>query len=688
MTHTLLIANRGEIACRILRTVGDAKTWRTVAIHTADEADALHVRMADEAREVPSYLDIEAVVAAAVDAGATLVHPGYGFLSERAAFARAVAAAGLALVGPSAEVMDLMGDKAAARRVAEQAGVPVVPAYGVDADPTSFDYPVLVKAAAGGGGKGMRIVASAAELPDALAAAAREAASAFGDDRLLIEKYVERGRHIEVQVFGDTHGNVVHLGERDCSVQRRHQKVVEEAPAPTISDAQRRAVTDAAVALARQVGYVNAGTVEFLVDESAPTLASGGDPGGYPPGVDLASGGDPGGYPPGVAFLEMNTRLQVEHPVTELVTGLDLVDWQLRVALGEPLPLTQEHIRTDGHAIEARIYAEDPHAGFLPQAGTATYVEWPHGENRRHADYVHGDDVRVDQALESGQEVSARFDPMLAKVIVHGPDREAARERLVGALDETVIAGLTTNVGFVRQLVASEPFAAAAVDTAWLDRGDGAELLEVDPHRLGRAVVAAVEAVAARRSDADGPFAADGWRLGADVADLLVHLDRVVAVAGDPADGALVDGLAIRVGPPAGWFAHDPEELQRRGEVQVELDGRSLPVRLWDRRNGVEVVCRGQRSFFEHEDAFADHGPATGDRTVLAPMPGTVLAVQVEAGDRVEAGQVLGIMEAMKMELSLKAPYDGLVTAVDVAAGAQVGLGDRLFEVTPAEEAP
>jgi len=660
MTHTLLIANRGEIACRILRTVGDAKAWRTVAIHTADEADALHVRMADEAREVPSYLDIEAVVAAAVDAGATLVHPGYGFLSERAAFARAVAAAGLTLVGPSAEVMDLMGDKAAARRVAEQAGVPVVPAYGVEADPASFDYPVLVKAAAGGGGKGMRIVASAAELPDALAAAARESASAFGDDRLLIEKYVERGRHIEVQVFGDTHGNVVHLGERDCSVQRRHQKVVEEAPAPTISDAQRRAVTDAAVALARQVGYVNAGTVEFLVDESAGA----------------------------VAFLEMNTRLQVEHPVTELVTGLDLVDWQLRVALGEPLPLTQEQIRTDGHAIEARIYAEDPYAGFLPQAGTATYVEWPHGESLRHADYVHGDDVRVDQALESGQEVSARFDPMLAKVIVYGPDREDARQRLVAALDETVIAGLTTNVGFVRQLVASEPFAAAAVDTAWLDRGDGAELLEVDPHRLGRAVAASAEAAAARRSGADGPFAADGWRLGADVADLLVHLDRVVAVAGDPADGALVDGLAIRVRPRSGWFAHDPEELHRRGEVQVELDGRRLPVRLWDRRDGIEVVCRGQRSLFEHEDAFADHGPATGDGTVLAPMPGTVLALQVVAGDRVEAGQVLGIMEAMKMELSLKAPYDGLVTAVDVAAGAQVGLGDRLFEVTPAEEAP
>ncbi|MFN8191028.1 MAG: biotin carboxylase N-terminal domain-containing protein [Nocardioidaceae bacterium] len=662
-THTLLVANRGEIACRILRSIGDDRAWRTVAIHTPDEARALHVRMADEAREVASYLDIDAVVAAGVAAGATFVHPGYGFLSERPAFARAVAEAGMTLVGPSADVMELMGDKAAARRLAEQAGVPVVPAYDVDADPESLDYPVLVKAAAGGGGKGMRIVRSADQLADAMAAAGREAAGAFGDDRLLIEKYVERGRHIEVQVFGDRHGQVVHLGERDCSVQRRHQKVVEEAPAPTISDAQRRAVTEAAVALARQVGYVNAGTVEFLLDEAT-----------------------------GAAyFLEMNTRLQVEHPVTELVTGLDLVDWQLRVALGEPLPLTQDQITTTGHAIEARIYAEDPYAGFLPQAGTATYVEWPGGPPTHLADARDDEDalpVRVDQALASGQEVSSRFDPMLAKVIVHGHDRQDARDRLVQALDATVIAGLTTNTGFVRELVASHAFAEATIDTAWLDRGDAAELLEVDPRRLGRAVAAAVEANAARRAGSGGPFAADGWRLGADVADLLVHLDQVVPVTGEPAAGAVVDGLRLRVLPRTGWFAHGSAELERRGDVGVELDGRPLPARLWQRRAGVEVVVRGQRSFFEHEDAFADHGPLTGDGTVLAPMPGTVLAVNVTAGDRVEAGQVLGMMEAMKMELSLTAPYDGVVTAVDAAAGAQVALGDRLFEVAPAEEAP
>ncbi|MFN8195275.1 MAG: biotin carboxylase N-terminal domain-containing protein [Nocardioidaceae bacterium] len=652
MTHTLLVANRGEIACRVLRTVGDAKAWRTVAIHTPDEREAPHVRMAREAREVPSYLDIDAVVAAAVDAGATLVHPGYGFLSERAAFARAVAAAGLTLVGPGAEVMDLMGDKAAARGVAERAGVPVVPAYDVAGDPATFGYPVLVKAAAGGGGKGMRIVRSAAELPEAMAAAAREAASAFGDDRLLIEKYVERGRHIEVQVFGDTHGNVVHLGERDCSVQRRHQKVVEEAPAPTISDEQRRAVTGAAAALAREVGYVNAGTVEFL--------------------LDTATGA--------TYFLEMNTRLQVEHPVTELVTGLDLVDWQLRVALGEPLPLAQDEIVTNGHAIEARIYAEDPYAGFLPQAGTATHVEWPHGHGRRHSHYLEDPHLRVDHALESGQEVSSRFDPMLAKVIASGSDREEARNNLLAALDGTVIAGLTTNTGFVRRLVASPEFAEAAIDTAWLDRGGADELLDTDPHATGRIVAATVEAAVARRSVA-GPFASDGWRLGAAPADVLVHLDRVVRVGGDPAAGARVDGVPVRLGSRSGWFAFDPAELEQSDLVPVEVDGQPLEARIWERRFGVEVVVQGQRSFFEHEDAFADHGPEVGDGTVVAPMPGTVLAVRVAEGDRVEAGQPLGMMEAMKMELTLTAPFAGRVAEVGAAAGEQVALGARLFVV-------
>ncbi|MFT3873502.1 MAG: biotin carboxylase N-terminal domain-containing protein [Nocardioides sp.] len=671
--HTLVIANRGEIARRVGAAVEDWPGWRTVAIHTAEEPDAPHVRAADEARLVPSYLDIDAIVAAAVDAGATLVHPGYGFLSERAAFARAVAEAGLTLVGPSADVIELMGDKAAARRVAERAGVPVVPAYDVAADPDDLDYPVMVKAVAGGGGKGMRIVRSTAELPAALAAAGREAASAFGDDRLLIEKYVERGRHIEVQVFGDTHGNVVHLGERDCSVQRRHQKVVEEAPAPTITDDQRRIVTEAAVALARAVGYVNAGTVEFL--------------------LDTASGA--------AYFLEMNTRLQVEHPVTELVTGLNLVEWQLRVATGEPLPLGQDEIHPRGHAIEARIYAEDPYAGFLPQAGTATYVAWPSEPSRRYAKHVDDDAIRVDHALESAQEVSAQFDPMLAKVITSGADREEARHSLLRALDDTVIAGLTTNTGFVRALVASQDFRDATIDTAWLDRGDGADLLEADQHAAGRAVAAAVEAAEARDAGS-GPFAADGWRLGAQPAAMHIQLDRSVEVTGDPRSaarsstyaagdaeatdtgatdtGATVDGVPVRLADDAGWSAYDPADRDH-AEVDLRWGDEHLSARIWERRGGVEVVCRGQRSTFAHEDAFADHRTDQGDGTVLAPMPGTVLAVQVATGDHVETGQVLGIMEAMKMELGLTAPFGGVVESVAAVAGERVTLGDALFSV-------
>src|SRR4051794_1942068 len=403
MLRSVFIANRGEIAGRVART-----------------CDALGIASTTSAGD---YLDPAAQVAQALAAGADSVHPGYGFLSENAAFARAVTAAGLRWIGPSPEVMEQMGRKDAAREIAVAAGVPVVP-RGEDAG-----FPVLVKAAAGGGGKGMRVVRSADELEEATAAAKREAASAFGDDTMLIEKYVERGRHIEVQVIGDTHGTVRHLFERDCSTQRRHQKVLEEAPAPTITDAQRSRVLDAAVALASHVGYTNAGTVEFLLDDET---------------------GE-------VYFLEMNTRLQVEHPVTEAITGLDLVELQLRVAAGEPLSLPG--LTPQGHAIEARVYAEDSFGGFLPQAGTATFVEWPAT-------------VRVDQALASGQVVSTAYDPMLGKIIAHGPDREHARRALVAALDDTAILGLTTNAGFLRELVASEEFRDATIDTAWLDRHD------------------------------------------------------------------------------------------------------------------------------------------------------------------------------------------------------------------------
>ncbi|WP_374454141.1 biotin carboxylase N-terminal domain-containing protein [Nocardioides sp.] len=598
--NTLLIANRGEIALRVMRTA-KRLGWRTVALHTDQDAGAPHVREADRAVAVPSYLDVEAVVAAAQEAGAGYVHPGYGFLSERAPFARALAEAGITLVGPTAEVMDAMGRKDAAREIAVAAGVPVVPSYALDDDPESFAYPVLVKAAAGGGGKGMRVVRTAAELPEARAAAAREAASSFGDDTLLIEKYVESGRHIEVQVLGDTHGHVLHFFERDCSTQRRHQKVLEEAPAPTISDAQREAITSAAVALAQQVSYANAGTVEFLLDNATGEFY----------------------------FLEMNTRLQVEHPVTEEVTRVrgervDLVELQLRVATGEPLGIEQADVTLEGHAIEARVYAEDSFNGFLPQAGVATHVGWPRG-----------DGIRVDHALEPGQEVTTSFDPMLAKVIAVGVDREEARRRLVEALGRTEVAGLTTNTGFLRVLAASDEFRDATIDTAWLDRHDVPA-----PDDAEARLVAATALVAPR---AAGPWQADGWRS-----------------AGEPAPVRVVVGTDLVDVPPGASVA--------AAFVSV-------------RSNAVEVVHRGQRYVFDRHDPFADHGPEAGDGTLTAPMPGTVLAVNVAEGRAVAEGETLGVMEAMKMELALKAPFAGTVTSVGAAAGDLVKLGAVLFVV-------
>ena len=630
--RTLLIANRGEIALRVARTARSLGI-RTVAIHTELDATAPHVRGADAAVLVTSYLDIDAIVAAAIRSGAQAIHPGYGFLSERSAFARAVEEAGLKLVGPSSSVMDQMGRKDAAREIAVAAGVPVVPSWSLTETLPDSAFPVLVKAAAGGGGKGMRIVRSAAEYDEARAAAAREAAGAFGDDTLLIEKYVESGRHIEVQVLGDAHGSVVHLFERDCSTQRRHQKVLEEAPAPTISSETRTAITAAAVALAAKVGYENAGTVEFLLDVGAQSQ-------------------DEDGVQP-FYFLEMNTRLQVEHPVTELavrVAGrpLDLVALQLQVAAGQPLWFTQDEVKLVGHAIEARVYAEDPYAGFLPQAGTATEVRWPRL-------------ARVDEALESGQVVSTAYDPMLGKVIASGRDRESARLALVAALDDTGVLGLTTNVGFLRSLVASDEFRDATIDTAWLDTVD----LEAPDPDVARIFAAWVD-VSSVAADAGHAFRADGWRSGADPAPVQVALDRVVVV--DRYAGT-VDGTTV---------------------TQLSVDGHLVRLLIGDEheqalvrvaRHAVEVVHRGQRFEFERPDPFVGHHAVAGDGTLLAPMPGTVLAVDVTPGEQVVEGQRLGVIEAMKMELALKAPFDGTVVTVGAAVGDQVQLKQALFVV-------
>jgi acetyl/propionyl-CoA carboxylase alpha subunit len=626
MIQRLLIANRGEIACRIIRSAR-AMGIHTIAVHSELDRSAPHVYDADEAVAIESYLDIEAVIGAARATQADAIHPGYGFLSERSAFARALEDAGIVLVGPSADVMEQMGRKDHAREIAVAAGVAVVPSYDLEADPAGFDFPVLVKAAAGGGGKGMRIVRSEGEYADAVAAARREASSAFGDDTMIIEKYVESGRHIEVQVLADRHGHVVHLFERDCSTQRRHQKVLEEAPAPTITAEQRAEITGAAVALATEVGYENAGTVEFL--------------------LDTASGQ--------AYFLEMNTRLQVEHPVTELVVSagaagghLDLVEHMLKIASGEELSFTQDDLRLEGHAIEARVYAEDSFNGFLPQAGTATLVRWPGFETLAGA-RSSTTGVRVDAALESGQVVSTSYDPMLGKVIARGPDRESARRALVAALDDTAVLGFTTNVGFLRVLAASDEFRDATIDTAWLDHAH----LPAPDEDLARTIAAWVPAMLAAEHGDRGPFQSDGFRLGAAPAPTRVELDRVVLV--DRARG-LVD-------------------------VRLEVAGRRVQAVVNATAHSVEVVVHGQRFLFERPDPFAGAKAVVGEGILTAPMPGTVLAVDVAEGDAVEEGQRLGVLEAMKMELALKAPFAGTVAAVGAATGDRVALGAMLFEV-------
>ncbi len=643
MFSTLLVANRGEIALRVIRAA-HALGLRTVAVYSDADREAPHVRAADTAVRIgptpatESYLSIEAILAAARETGADAVHPGYGFLSERAAFARAVTEAGLTFVGPTGDVMDRMGRKDIAREVAIAAGVPVVPSAELTGDevslPEGMSYPLLVKAAAGGGGKGMRIVRDPADLTDALAAARREAASAFGDDTLLVERYVEHGRHVEVQVLADHHGNVVHLLERDCSAQRRHQKVIEEAPAPDLTDAVRAVLHESAVALSREVGYTNAGTVEFLVS------------------------GDE------VFFLEMNTRLQVEHPVTEEVVRvrgerIDLVELQLRVAAGEPLPFGQDDVSAAGHAFEARVYAEDAFNGFLPQAGTAELVRWsPH--------------ARVDAALESGQEVGTAYDPMLGKVIVHGATREAARQALVTALDDTAILGLTTNLGFLRGLAASDAFRDNEVHTAWLDTHPDA----VRPEGAQTAAVLGAWALAHAQPQDGTPFGtADGWRVAGDPAPTPVEL----VVDGETALFEIARA-SVRRGDQT-WQVHPI--ASEAGVLRLEVDDRVHEAAVRVGAHAVDVAHLGHTFSFARPDPFGPGSAlAASDGTVSAPMPGTVLAVSAEPGKTVAEGDVLGVMEAMKMELSLKAPVAGTVTTVAAEVGQQVALGATLFVVS------
>lgn len=638
--HTLLVANRGEIALRILRTARRLGL-RTVAVYSDVDRGAPHVRAADVAVRIGpapaanSYLSVPALLAAAERTGADAVHPGYGFLAENAGFAQAVIDAGLVWVGPPPDAMAVMGRKDAAREIAHAAGVPVLPQVlpsdGTAVAPAGeLAYPLLVKAAAGGGGKGMRVVRDPAGLDAAVAAARREAGAAFGDDTVLLERYVEHGRHVEVQVLADAHGHVVHQHERDCSAQRRHQKVLEEAPAPWLTPGLRERLHAWAVDLAAKVGYVGAGTVEFLV----------------PGGAGQTAGGE-------AWFLEMNTRLQVEHPVTEevvIVAGrrLDLVAEQLRIAAGEPLAFTQAEVSVVGHAMEARINAEDAYAGFLPQAGTATRVRWPAG-------------VRVEAGIEDGTVVPAAYDSMVAKIVTRGADREAARRALVGALDDTAILGLTTSTGFLRALADSAAFRDGEVDTAWLDGH------EVDPPDPWPALVAAAWAIASSGGD--------GWRAGGPPGPAWVELgeDVLVVSLGAAGEGEVRASGAEQAGKRT-------RVVRDAGDGLLEVDGVVGRFLVEVRRRGVDVAHRGHTFRFTRPDGSRAAEAEAGDGVVLAVMPGTLTRVDVRPGERVRRGQALGVLEAMKMELALTAPADGVVS-VGAAAGERVAARQVLFEV-------
>ncbi len=638
----ILIANRGEIACRIIRTarrMGIA----TVAVHSEADAMAPHVRMADEAIAIgpapatESYLRMDRILQAAKDSGADAIHPGYGFLSENAAFAEAVRAAGLVFIGPSDQAIRVMGLKDSAKTRMKAAGVPVTPGYmGEDQSLVRLErmaeligYPLLIKAVAGGGGKGMRPVENRAGFTEALLAAKREAQAAFGNDGVMLERLIRRPRHVEVQIFADSHGNILHLFERDCSLQRRHQKVIEEAPAPGLSDELRHILGVAAVTAGHAIGYENAGTVEFILDMD-----------------DCDESGDPKFY-----FMEMNTRLQVEHPVTEMITGLDLVEWQIRVARGEMLPLMQDAIECRGHAVEARLYAENPDRGFLPSTGTIAKLGFPEG-------------VRIDTGVEAGSEVTVHYDPMIAKIIAHAPTRAEALTRLVDALDRVELEGPASNRGFLARLAAHPDFRAGAIDTGFIARNE-ATLFDRPPPPPGVVAAAAARLLPGTASGATGfarPFrlnlpAASHFALWAESETCSGTEQRIVA--GD--NGLFVNG--------DGPFTPDPRAV-------------ILPC-----PHGVEARREGASwRFLDHDPAWEGHsaaGPADG--AIAAPMPGKVISLHVRPGDKVAAGDRLLVLEAMKMEHRLTAPFDGQVESVAVAAGAQVSEGTLLVSLKKAE---
>ncbi len=677
MFKKILIANRGEIACRVAATARRMGV-KTVAVYSDADARAKHVAVCDEAVHIgasapkDSYLRWERILAAAQETGAEAIHPGYGFLSENDAFAQACANAGLVFIGPPASAIQAMGLKAESKQLMEKAGVPLVPGYhGADQDPELLQreadrigYPVLIKASAGGGGKGMRVVEKSEDFAAALASCQREAVSSFGNANVLVEKYVLRPRHIEIQVFGDTQGNYVYLFERDCSVQRRHQKVLEESPAPGLTPELRARMGEAAVAAARAVNYVGAGTVEFIVEQ----------PGGYAHPEQMQ-----------FFFMEMNTRLQVEHPVTEAITGQDLVEWQLRVASGEPLPCTQEQLRITGHAIEARICAENPDNQFLPATGTLQVYRKPQAASFERSA------VRMDDGVREGDAISPFYDPMIAKLIVHGDTRAQALARLDEALAQTHIVGLATNVQFLRLVARSSAFANAQLDTALIEREAGS-LFHQELVGLPLAAAAAVAhtLLAEQQLQGNDPFSRrDGWRSHG-------RTERRFAFTfgGAPASAALTylkgGGLHLSVQPEAGEGASGPLvfEALANGHTLLQFAGERAVASVYSQGETAHVfTARGATQIVEIDLlAHAGETQQEGGR-LTAPMPGKVVSFAVQAGDTVAKGQALAVMEAMKMEHTIAAPMDGVVQELLYAPGDQVAEGAELLRLVAVEAA-